>query len=171
VAQAGFQADPLRIPPDYGERRGLRLQTEARELVSVGANPDGRDVRLTPAAAKAWVRMRDDAAASGIALVAVSGFRSVGRQAEIIKGKIEAGGTIDAILGAMAAPGYSEHHTGRAIDIGIPGAPPLTEDFERTGAFVWLRANAHRYGFSLSYPRGNPHGITYEPWHWLCAAT
>jgi len=148
----------------------MRPQAEARELVSVGANPDGREVLLCPAAAEAWARMRDAAAASGVALVAISGFRSAGRQAEIIRAKLEAGETIETILRIMAAPGYSEHHTGRAIDIGIPGAPPLTGDFEFTAAFLWLRAHAHLHGFHLSYPRGNAHGIAYEPWHWLFAA-
>jgi len=145
----------------------MQPQAEAPELVCVGVNPDGRDIRLSPQAAAGWARMRDDAAASGITLVAISGFRSAERQAEIIRGKLSAGATIGAILGTMAAPGYSEHHTGCAIDIGVPDVPPLTEEFERTPAFRWLQANAGRYGFRLSYPRGNPHGIAYEPWHWL----
>ncbi|MGO4780892.1 D-alanyl-D-alanine carboxypeptidase family protein, partial [Lysobacter sp. 2RAB21] len=37
---------------------------------------------------------------------------------------------------------------------------------EHTGAFAWLREQAGGYGFVMSYPRGNPHGIVYEPWHW-----
>jgi D-alanyl-D-alanine carboxypeptidase len=156
----------LGIPADYGARRGMPPLAEALELVSIGASPDGRDIRLSPAAAAAWARMRDAADADGIRLVAISGFRSVERQVEIIRGKLAAGGAIDAILSTIAAPGYSEHHTGRAIDLGVPGEPPLTEDFERTPAFQWLRAHAGRYGFHLSYPRGNPHGMAYEPWHW-----
>jgi len=156
----------LGIPGDYGAQRGMAVQAEARELVSVGANPYGRDIRLAPPAAAAWARMRDDAAASGVALVAISGFRSVERQAEIIRGKLASGDTIDAILRSVAAPGYSEHHTGRAIDIGVPDEPPLTEEFARTPAFLWLQANAVRHGFHLSYPRGNTQGLAYEPWHW-----
>ena len=156
----------LGIPADYGTSRGLALQSEAAELESIGANPDGRDILLAPSAAAAWVRMRDAATASGVRLVAISGFRSVERQAEIIRGKLAAGETIDAILRTMAAPRYSEHHTGRAIDIGAPDVAPLTEDFERTPAFRWLQAHAGRHGFRLSYPRGNAHGIAYEPWHW-----
>jgi D-alanyl-D-alanine carboxypeptidase len=156
----------LGIPADYGTRRGLALLAEAPELVSIGASPDGRDIRLSPPAAAAWARMRVAAAAAGIRLVAISGFRSVERQAQIIRGKLAAGEAIDAILRTIAAPGYSEHHTGRAIDVGVPGEPPLTEDFERTPAFPWLQANAGRYGFHLSFPRGNAHGMAYEPWHW-----
>ena len=37
----------------------------------------------------------------------------------------------------------------------------LRNDFK-----AWLRTNAPRFGFHLSYPRNNPHGIGYEPWHW-----
>ena len=141
-------------------------RAEARELVSIGANPDGREILLSPPAAQAWDRMRDAASTSGVALVAISGFRSIDRQEEIIRRKLAAGETIDAILRTVAAPGHSEHHTGRALDIGVPGEPPLTEDFERTGAFLWLQAHAQEFGFRLSYPRGNAHGIAHEPWHW-----
>ena len=42
--------------------------------------------------------------------------------------------------------------------------------FEATPAFAWLQRNATRHRFHLSYPRDNPHGITYEPWHWRHAA-
>lgn len=65
-----------------------------------------------------------------------------------------------------AAPGFSEHHTGRAIDIACPDAEPLQELFENTKAFKWLDANAGQFGFVMTYPRGHQHAISYEPWHW-----
>ena len=64
------------------------------------------------------------------------------------------------------APGFSEHHGGCALDIGTPDEPPAEASFEATPAFAWLQANADGHGFAMSYPRGNPHGIVYEPWHW-----
>ena len=156
----------LGIPSDYGQRRGLKLQAEATELVSIGANPDGREICMEPAAAAAWTRMRDAASSAGLALLVVSGFRSVERQAEIIRGKLSKGEKIDAILRTVAAPGYSEHHTGRAIDLGVPGQPLLTEAFALTPAYAWLLAHAREHGFKLSYPKGNAHEIAFEPWHW-----
>ena len=69
-----------------------------------------------------------------------------------------------------AAPGYSEHHTGCAVDIATPGSRPLTEEFEDSQAFRWLTDNAGKFGFSMSYPRNNPAGFIYEPWHWACRA-
>jgi len=73
---------------------------------------------------------------------------------------------VEEILTVNAAPGYSEHHSGYALDIGTPGEPPAEESFESTAAFAWLGEHAGRFGFQLSYPRDNPHGIVYEPWHW-----
>jgi D-alanyl-D-alanine carboxypeptidase len=156
----------LGIPADYGKSRGLPLQVEATRLVSIAIKPGGGQIELTPEAAEAWTRMRHAASLAGVTLVAISGFRSIARQEEIIREKLSAGQAIGSILETVAAPGYSEHHTGRAIDIGLPGEEPLTEDFGETDAYRWLEANAGKFGFVLSYPRGNPHGIIYEPWHW-----
>jgi zinc D-Ala-D-Ala carboxypeptidase len=158
----------LGIPADYAAQRALTPYVEAAEseLVHVAINPDGRAVRLLPAAAEAWQAMRTAAVASGIELVAISGFRSVARQTEIIREKLAAGHNIADILRSVAAPGFSEHHTGRAIDIGSPEHIELDEDFERTAAFRWLQRHAGEFGFTLSYPRNNAHGIVYEPWHW-----
>jgi D-alanyl-D-alanine carboxypeptidase len=156
----------LGVPADYAEARRMPLQREARRLVTVCRNHDGRVVRLTPWAAAAWRRMCRAAARDGAAMQLISGFRSVRRQAEIIREKLAHGKNIRAILRCMAAPGCSEHHTGRALDIGSPSAPDLDAGFARTREFRWLRGNAARFGFRLSYPRRNPHRIGYEPWHW-----
>ena len=132
----------------------------------IGRNPDGRSLRLTPAASAAWHRLQATAADQGITLIAISAFRSVARQTTIIRGKLVAGQAIGDILRYVAAPGFSEHHTGRAIDIGSSEHVELDEEFEKTKAFRWLRRRAGDFGFTLSYPRDNPHGIGYEPWHW-----
>jgi len=110
--------------------------------------------------------MRAGAARDHLDLVALSGFRSVRRQTRIIREKLSAGQNINDILSYVAAPGYSEHHSGRAIDIGTPEHLALDADFARTAAFRWLKTHARDFGFRLSYPRHNPYGIGYEPWHW-----
>jgi D-alanyl-D-alanine carboxypeptidase len=156
----------LGIPADYAVKRRLKPQPEETELVSAVASTDKRTVRLAPGTAAAWKQMRDFASSDGIALEALSGFRSVERQTEIIRGKLKAGEKLEVILQTVAAPGYSEHHTGRAIDIGVPGEPPLTEAFAQTKAYTWLKSHAHDFGFKLSYPKGNRHGFLFEPWHW-----
>ena len=110
--------------------------------------------------------MEAAAAADGVTLLPLSAFRSIARQSTIIRRKLARGQDIATILRVSAVPGCSEHHTGRALDLGTPGHLALEESFARTPAFHWLVKNARRFGFRLSYPRHNSHGINYEPWHW-----
>ncbi|MBL9168015.1 MAG: D-alanyl-D-alanine carboxypeptidase family protein [Verrucomicrobiales bacterium] len=156
----------LGIPAAYGTERGMILHREATELVSVGKDMYGREQRLTPAAAAGWEAMRSSAAGQGVDLLLVSAFRSVDYQRQIWDRKLAAGQSVAQILTVSAPPGYSEHHTGRALDLTAAGCEPLTEAFETLPAFTWLAAHAGQFGFAMSYPRNNPHGVVYEPWHW-----
>ena len=156
----------LGIPDDYGRAADQPVFEEALALVDVGPNLVGRNQRLTPAAAWHWAQMVDVAAGDDIQLLIVSGFRDIEYQAALIRKKINAGQLIGDILEVNAAPGYSEHHTGLAVDIATPGSRPLTEEFECTDAYRWLQARAAEFGFSMTYPRDNPWGIAFEPWHW-----
>ncbi len=117
-------------------------------------------------AARAWQRLHAAAAADGVALDAISGYRSHDYQLGIFERKLARGLNVAQILTVNAAPGYSEHHGGNALDIGTPGEAPAEETFEHTPAFAWLQRHAGEFGFHLSYPRNNPHGIVHEPWHW-----
>lgn len=156
----------LGISPALLLQRGLTQQQEATELAVAETDQHGRQYLLTPNAASAWHSMKDAAHREGIELLMVSAFRSVQRQFDIIQAKRDDGASIDTILEVCAPPGYSEHHTGRAIDITSPEDPELEVRFENTLTFLWLSQNATQYGFSMSYPRDNKLGFQYEPWHW-----
>jgi molybdopterin-binding aldehyde dehydrogenase-like protein/D-alanyl-D-alanine carboxypeptidase-like protein len=156
----------LGIPLDAIAARRLVAHPEARDLVLAETDETGREHRLVPAAARAWSALAAAARADGVSLRIVSAFRSIDRQAEIVRAKLERGLSIDDVLRVSAPPGYSEHHSGCAVDVTTAGARPLEEEFERTQAFAWLARNAERYGFALSFPRGNRYGYAYEPWHW-----
>jgi D-alanyl-D-alanine carboxypeptidase len=156
----------LGVPRDYARARALKRVREPTSLVFIGHDTQNRPQWLAPHAARAWARMREAAACDSMELQIISAFRSVEYQLGILKRKLERGLGIEQILCVSAAPGYSEHHSGRALDITTPGCAALEEEFERSAAFAWLSTNAQGYGFRLSYPRGNPHGIAYEPWHW-----
>ena len=110
--------------------------------------------------------MRASALDDGVVIDVVSAFRSASYQLGILQRKRERGESIEQILAVSAAPGYSEHHSGRALDLTTPGYPALEEAFEHSPAFAWLMREAGRFRFHLSYPRDNRHGIAYEPWHW-----
>lgn len=105
-----------------------------------------------------------DARASGVSLSVFSGYRSFDTQ-ESIKNQytIQYGaGTANAF---SADQGYSEHQLGSAVDFTTPQTKSNLKGFEKTPAYPWLLENAHRYGFILSYPKGNTFYI-FEPWHW-----
>jgi len=156
----------LGADPALLRSRGLPLFADALQLRCVGLGTDGRDKFLAPPAAEAWLAMREAAAADGVELLLISAFRSFAFQLALIRGKLAKGRSIAEILTVNAPPGCSEHHSGRALDIGVRDTPALEEAFEHTAAFAWLGGNANRFGFSLSYPRGNRYGYLYEPWHW-----
>jgi D-alanyl-D-alanine carboxypeptidase len=156
----------LGIADDYGDWIGLPLQPEPERLVEAGPDMFGRPQQMTPATLSAWQAMCERADNDGVTLALVSAYRGAAYQADVIRRKLDAGRSLDDILRVNAAPGYSEHHTGRALDIATPGNPPLETAFELTDAFAWLADNADEFGFVLSYPRGSASAITYEPWHW-----
>lgn len=64
-----------------------------------------------------------------------------------------------------AEQGYSEHQLGTTVDFSTSGVGASLAGFEKTTAYTWLQNNAHKYGFTLSYPPGNNY-YQFEPWHW-----
>lgn len=156
----------LGIPGNYGVDHRLRIQPECDSLFLVGEDVFERELYLDSRASDAWQRMHAAAAEDDVDLRPVSGYRSLEYQAGLVRRKLEAGQTIDQILDVSAAPGFSEHHSGRALDITTADSKPLETEFEDTSAFEWLTRRAGEFGFVMSYPRNNPHRISYEPWHW-----
>ncbi len=158
------------LADDYATTSGLSFHAEPRLLALAGRDRFGRALWLLAPAAQAWAAMRSAALGQGIVLDAISGYRSHTYQRSIFARKFARGLTLGDVLRVNAAPGYSEHHSGRAIDVGTRGEPPAEESFEATPAFMWLQQRAAEFGFGLSYPRDNPYGINFEPWHWCWQA-
>jgi D-alanyl-D-alanine carboxypeptidase len=141
-------------------------QPSLNELEITDLDFDGKPFILTKTTAHAWREMCAAADSEKIVLKPFSGFRSYIHQKQLIKRRLEKGHPLEAILREIAIPGFSEHHSGRAIDICAENRFVLDEAFETTPAFAWLSKNAQRFKFRLSYPRGNNQNIIYEPWHW-----
>jgi D-alanyl-D-alanine carboxypeptidase len=160
----------LGIPSDYGQHPFRPGFPEAKRLVAVGVDIFGRPQKLAPEAAQAWSQMRKAAHSDSIDIELVSAFRSVRYQFALFQRKLAAGHNIDHMLKTTAAPGFSQHHTGQAVDIATPECEPLTACFEETAAFRWLVTHAEDFGFSMPYPPNNRFGFIYEPWHWTHAA-
>lgn len=156
----------LGISSELITARGLRECEEAATLEVAEVGADGRDHMLIPLAAEAWRGLRAAALGDGIDLFIVSAFRSIERQAEIVRRKLETGAVVESILTVCAPPGFSEHHTGRAVDLSTSGSRALEVEFDQTAAYAWLTQHAAEFGYYLSYPIGNRWGYQYEPWHW-----
>ena len=118
-------------------------------------------------AAAALEEMFQAAAAEGIELFAVSGYRSYSRQEQVFNNEVAQKGN-EAAMEAVALPGQSEHQTGLTMDISSRSVNlELTQDYELTDEGRWLAENAHKYGFILRYPKGKEEitGYKFEPWH------
>ena len=75
------------------------------------------------------------------------------------------------VLKRVALPGYSEHGliNSLALDLSDSLEHPDGYDpaeFALSPHFDWLNRHAAQFGFELSYPKNNPQGIDFEPWHW-----
>ena len=114
------------------------------------------------------LNMRKEARKDGIYLVFLSGYRSINLQKEIFY-SLKSFRNQEAAERARvsAPPGYSEHSTGFAIDIGdaTQRETDFETEFQNTDAFKWLIKNAAKFHFKLSFTKDNKY-IDYEPWHW-----
>ena len=156
----------LGIPADYPKTSGMVLQAECENLVETEPDVFGRQPLMEAGTWEAWQSMKHTAAQQGVSLLLVSAYRSADYQHTIFNSKLAKGQCLEDILKVNAAPGYSEHHCGTALDIGCPGFPHLEEVFEDSPAYQWLEQHAGGFGFRLSFPRNNAYGVLYEPWHW-----
>ena len=104
---------------------------------------------------------------AGVRLAAESTYRSYATQVWTFAKWVHLGGPA-AALESSARPGHSEHQLGTTIDFKTIGGPaPWTSDWGRTREGAWLKKNAWRFGFVMSYPAGKK-SVTcyrYEPWH------
>lgn len=119
--------------------------------------------------ALADLRAMDRAAkAVGIRLRVVSAYRSYWTQRATFNSWVQKVGWTQA-LRYSARPGHSEHQLGTSVDLSfVNGLDPWNyADFGATTAGTWLRANAWKYGWVMSYPKGAERltGYAYEPWH------
>ena len=142
--------------PDLGDLEGVALKGE--QMV---------DRRMYPYLQK----MFDDYRAQGGAIRVNTSYRTIADQEEMVQVKFNKYKNMghndeEAMRLAYtvaAKPGFSEHHTGLAVDV-------VSSDWEKCTneeCWAWMAENCQNYGFILRFPEGKEHitGISYEPWH------
>lgn len=105
----------------------------------------------------------DRAKRAGHDIKVVSAYRSFDEQTQL-KGQFTQ--TYGSGANTFSADqGYSEHQLGTTVDLTVAEVGGTYASFAETEAYEWLLDNAHKYGFTLSYPEGNNFYV-FEPWHW-----
>lgn len=147
------------------KEKGLESEYKPGNLVNVNTKTNQK-ILMEKEAAEKLQEMFKAAENDGIELIPVSAYRTYEYQKNVFDQSVKSQG-IEYTKRYVAVPGYSEHQTGLAIDVGSPEDTTLTDNFENTDAFTWLQKNMHGYGFILRYPKGkeNITGYKYEPWH------
>lgn len=156
VATQQFSLPQAYVPPDL-----VPLSDYFSDDVTRGQELYARAEIIEP-----LQRMVTEMQAAGLRPSILSAYRSYNEQALAWKWwESQYPGRV-AIMSAR--PGASEHQLGTTIDFGSPELNHLFHvDFANTSEGIWLAANAHRFGFTLSYPRDSYAitGFKYEPWH------
>lgn len=156
-----WPAKPSRMLGHY--RYGLVDTSELRAV------DERNDVWLEQKAARAFAKMQAAASKVGIQLLPMSGYRTLTKQQKLFFDDAAARGEVLRHRAKVCAPpGFSEHHTGYSLDLGDATHREAGLDlrFKDTPAFRWLKRNAARYHFEMSFPKGNRQKVEYEPWHW-----
>lgn len=146
-------------------------ETDQEKLVyiaSYGQYEYQRFEKLMPEAALAMMQMIYAARDDGVWIIPASAFRSVDKQQKLFERRVQRQGSPEAAAKSVAPPGFSEHHTGYAVDF-VDGSNPeadINSNFVYTKGFQWLMQRAGEFGYELSFPENNAQNIKFEPWHW-----
>ena len=141
----------------------------ALETVTV-QNSLGDDVEVEKRAYDAYLELKADLEKDGVKVDLDSARRSVAEQQRIVDDFTKKYGE-DYVKQYVAVPGYSEHHTGLALDLylNIDGKDVyLNEDMvEYPEVWAKIHAKLADHGFILRYLEGKEDitGYSYEPWH------
>jgi len=163
VQNEGFFDTLLDAPMRYGHFRYHEAVLNSLVCLS---DP----VWVKPAAAKAFMEMVSCMVKDGCQpVIAKNGFRSFDQQVGMFrKYCIDKSWGVNKTLKRVALPGFSEHHTGFAIDIRLPRAGNVGKQtrLSSSKSYKWLKEHARKFGFYETFGKNNVFGTVYEPWHW-----
>lgn len=144
-----------KVSADY-EPKGL-IHLEKNNLFAINKN----NLSLRPEAFEALKVLAAAAKADGVTLTVSSTYRSYDYQKNLFDYWVRVDGLEEAER-ESARPGTSQHQLGMALDFA-----PVDDAFDQTPGGKWVYANAAKYGWSLSFPKGyeDVTGYRWECWH------
>lgn len=152
----------------YGEAGKIGIYHFSFDEVQTDDLVNVNGYKVHKIAAEPLRQMLSDAKAQGVTLTIGSSFRSVEHQRRIVQRKKQTGQSLRQIYFVSSQPGFSEHHTGLAIDFS-----PINHGFAKTAGYRWLEKNAGKYGFQKTFDinYSNATGVSQESWHWKYVGT
>lgn len=135
--------------------------------VNIRANSSAEEKELRKVASQALEKMFEAAKKDGLPLIMASGYRSYSLQTSVYNRYVKTEGQASADS-QSARPGYSEHQTGLAVDVGGANRVCEIQDcFANTKESKWIADNAHKFGYIIRYQKDTRAivGYIYEPWH------
>lgn len=150
------EKDPLLI----NKFNKLADDFEPKKLVTIEG-----DYVATPETVKAYKELTSDMKKEGLTVYVVSSYRSYSYQKNLYNYYMKKDKSKDVVDTYSSRPGYSEHHTGRALD--ISQVKNNLDAFEGSDEANWVYDNAYKYGFIVRYKKGEEDvtGYIFEPWH------
>ena len=144
---------------------------EPKNLVNITSEYGGNNFYIQDIAFENYKKMYNDIKKENLKIIIKSAYRSYQYQNKIYNNYVKKDGKTLADT-YSSRPGFSDHQTGLAIDIGTNTTINL-EDFENTLEYKWMIKNAHKYGFILRYPKNkeNLTGYMFESWHYRYVGT
>ena len=151
-----------RLPKDYTPKNLIRIDADVIRTK--------KEITVRKELIEPLVNLRQAAEKDGIDLVVLSGFRSFARQKEVHEYWVQfEKGNRSTAEKYSARAGHSEHQLGTVVDFSTKEInDSIGPRFHQTKAAAWLRKNAGKFGFRLSYPKGAEQktGYQWESWHW-----
>ena len=120
-------------------------------------------LQVSRIALNSFVKMYNAAESEGYQLVINSAYRSYSDQEEIVDKYLSSYGQ-SYVDKYVAKPGFSEHQTGLAFDIGSRNSRIFSDSKE----YLWLKDNAYKYGFIYRFDSRYERitGFRHEAWHY-----
>ena len=170
--------DPAQMPILVNREHPVDSSYEPRDLVKLKnvipssvASVKGSDIEGDRTAVNAMIEMFKDAHDDGVTNWQISaGYRSYKYQQKLFDQQVQEyisegfskKNAQSATRQTVADPGTSEHHTGLAFDITVPGTI-----FKGTDEQIWLHKHCWDYGFVIRYQEDKEKitGYLAECWH------
>lgn len=144
---------------------GLKSDYEPKDIVSVSSQYALSGVKISESIMENIINMINDAKSEGYTFVLSDGYRSYKEQEKIFNQYKDNWGIEEADR-LVARPGHSEYQTGLSFDIVPYYYVESVDDVKKSKEYLWLRDNAHNYGFIFRFEENKKDLTGFNAYTW-----